>query len=189
MDLGMTCLCRLQQTSLNSVVLGVEEWLHGHIRQWNTTRLIDYCHEVIAVVDDKKEDLENRVFSRRKKTMPAVPHDRDSGSSSKDDSLSQGTSSFTEITCKRDALEGEGEGAMESDTLCTVLEDAPPLPADSDCFSASTVKASAAISGIQKSHLLDVPWPFYLINTRDCFKYDLIEVKIKVRIIVAIIFR
>ena len=76
----------------------------------------------------------------------------------------------------------EGEEAIESETLCTVLEDAPPLPTDSDCFSASTVKASAVISGIQKSHLLDIPWPFYLINTRDCFKYDLIEVKIKVRL-------
>ena len=62
-------------------------------------------------------------------------------------------------------------------SLSALLELAPELPQDSDGVSSGTVKATAVATGMQRTGQPDVPWPFYLISTRDCFKYDLIEVK------------
>lgn len=61
-----------------------------------------------------------------------------------------------------------------------LLHHVPELPTIPQVIASGTVQASAVASGIDCAGQLDIPWPFYLITTRDCFKYNLIEVKKRV---------
>lgn len=62
---GICCLDefmwnRSQQAALNSVVMGVEEWLQGKIQAWNRERMIGYCHEMLAQVEESLAQMESR---------------------------------------------------------------------------------------------------------------------------------
>jgi len=155
-------LDKSHQASLGSVVMGVEAWLQKKIQLWNRDRMIIYCREMLALVEENLRLLEYRFPKLLHNPSISTPYPS-----------VESTPSKALVTVENEAMNDQ----EIRNSLSLLLECVPKLPQDTDCVSSGTVRATAVATGMQKTGQPDVPWPFYLINTRDCFRYDLIEVK------------
>eukprot|EP00210_Caulerpa_lentillifera_P001116 g1077.t1 len=158
-------LSKTKQDELNSIVIGLEQWLLERIQIWNKERMSQYCQDVISVVQTNMDDLEKDTPKFRNKHILK-------GQTALDRSLLQ----EKEVH----GLFQFYQGSQDKEVGLEVFGDIPEVPKFCNNFSYNTVKTTVVASGIHRPGLPEIPWPFYLITTRDCFTYDLIQVKCKI---------
>lgn len=160
-------LPKTKQHELNSIVIGLEQWLLERIQIWNKDRMAQYCTEVISVIQTNMDDLEKETPKFRNKHILRGQNERDK-------TLLQDEKVNGLFQLLKGGTPPDHEVGVE------VFGDIPEVPEFCSNFSFNTVKTTVVASGMYRPGLPEIPWPFYLITTRDCFTYDLIQVKSKI---------
>lgn len=80
--------------------------------------------------------------------------------------------------------EGEDNSDMKEDQEMIAVHGHSEGPQNEYDFPTEVVKLTASAACLGSMHnfsISDLPWPYYFISTRDCFTYELVPIKTKVR--------